>query len=1199
MKEGHILQDHIENLVKGIFEYETAKLHLSEKKLELSIEAGHPVAGSFEITSVREQRVKGRIFTSTPRMRCEVSEFDDFKVEVPYSFDCTGMEEGDVLKGEISIVSGAGEYTLPFVVSVLHGTVKSSVGNIKNLFHFTNLAQSDFNEAVKIFYSADFKRIFSSSDGSYYKIYRGLSVTKGLASNVEEFLVSIHKKSPVGFCAQEELVIDDVEKEDVYEIDLTRSGWGYVAVRVTAEGAFLRTEKTFLTDDDFLGNHCALRCMIDREKLHAGNNYGAVLLRSAHRELRIAITVKNKAAGSAARQKHLSWQKHLLILTQTYISFRLKEIGTTAWIKDSMRIVEKMLAAEEKSVSARLFQAQLLLTQNRLNEAKWILDHIESGFSLGEERPELYGYYLYLRALEAGDGTVTEEMSKKVHSLYNARRNSGRLLWVLMYLDEKLAAAPQKKLSMLEHQFETGSISPVLYLEAYRLYAENPLFLVKLEAYELQVLYWAVRHGLFQEDLMRQTAYLAGKVKHFEPILHKILTSYYMKTPLDEVLSAICMHLMRGNRTEEEDFPWYERAVIRELRLTRLYEYYLYSVPFSRREVLPKTIQMYFAYNCNADYKKTAWLYENLIRNGDRDPDILRSYEVQMEQFAIQQIELLHLDENLVCVYEYMLSKEAVRKVFREKLAYFVFKHRLKGEVPITRYKYLVIVQEQLRSETRIPLSSKDVYVDLYGSNYEVFLEDDEGRRFHDGICCELVPCFCVQDYDGMMVQMQNPPIGVSIYMSEGKRHYISIHEKNVRFVREVAESDEVREDYKREIRQNLLQYYYDHDCIQELDTFLGGIGMEDLYARERAEIIELMVRLGRHRESYEAVCRYGTENIHSKVLVKLASRMITEHAQERDSQLVAVSHMAFRAGKYDMTVLNYLTDYYEGTTKALRNIWRAAVNFEVDTHELEERIIVQMLYTHTFVGERQEIFESYKRGGAKTPVTLAYLSYHAYEYFSRDSVAEERFFEMLLREYERGEELNDMCRLALVRYFAECMEQGSPSRLYTENVRKMTADFIRRFLEHGIVFSFFLVFEQEVEALSLYEDRVFVEYRAVPGSRVVIHYVLETDNGGSADYKKEEMHHLFGGFFSKTFILFFGDTLQYYITEEIHGKEHLTQSKVISRSDISMGSRETRYDVLNDMMAGRTLQDDASLLDMMEVYRRREKAVSEIFDLK
>ena len=67
--------------------------------------------------------------------------------------------------------------------------IESSVGSIKNLFHFANLAKSNWAEAVNLFYSPEFESIFSGSDAQYADDYYGLSACNGSEQNMEEFQV--------------------------------------------------------------------------------------------------------------------------------------------------------------------------------------------------------------------------------------------------------------------------------------------------------------------------------------------------------------------------------------------------------------------------------------------------------------------------------------------------------------------------------------------------------------------------------------------------------------------------------------------------------------------------------------------------------------------------------------------------------------------------------------------------------------------------------------------------------------------------------------------------------------------------------------------------------------------------------------------------------------------------------------------------
>ena len=79
-----------------------------------------------------------------------------------------------------------------------------------------------------------------------------------------------------------------------------------------------------------------------------------------------------------------------------------------------------------------------------------------------------------------------------------------------------------------------------------------------------------------------------------------------------------------------------------------------------------------------------------------------------------------------------------------------------------------------------------------------------------------------------------------------------------------------------------------------------------------------------------------------------------------------------------------------------------------------------------------------------------------------------------------------------------------------------------------------------------------------------------------------EEMKDMFAGICVKEFILFFGERLQFYITEDSGSGEQLTKSGAVNKSDIGQDSFESRFTVLNDIMIGRTLHDYDTVGDLL-----------------
>ena len=239
------MQKIIDQILEGNFDYENGSLDFSCSKIELSLLPGEVCEGSFRVYANRVFTAVGSIMSSDMRMECLTEEFQGGEEEIFYRFHGENLEEGEVVKGNFYIVSNQGEYYLPFVANVEYRVMDSSIGPIKNLFHFANLAKINWQEAVKLFYSSDFDRIFSGRDSQYADDYRALSAHSGSEANMEEFLIQVNKKQRVDFQVEESrLVLDygsDLNAESVAERELTvaRNGWGYTRIFVECGGDFL------------------------------------------------------------------------------------------------------------------------------------------------------------------------------------------------------------------------------------------------------------------------------------------------------------------------------------------------------------------------------------------------------------------------------------------------------------------------------------------------------------------------------------------------------------------------------------------------------------------------------------------------------------------------------------------------------------------------------------------------------------------------------------------------------------------------------------------------------------------------------------------------------------------------------------------------------------------------------------------------
>ena len=1184
------MEEILTKIIQENFEDDNTSLDFSCSKIEIFLRPGEDAEGTFQIFGDGGRLIQGHVITTDGRMECLTPEFVGTGESISYYFHADGMEAGDIHKGDFSIISNQGEYNLPYVVTVEAAQIESSMGYIKNLFHFANLAKTNLDEALTLFYSPEFKRVFVGNDRQYLPLYSGLSTYPGNRQNMEEFLISISKKQKIEYLTEEErLFVEDPEGVVMSEINIIKNGWGFVNLEVSLDGDFMYVEKNVLSDDDFLGNYCKLPIYIDSNLLHDGKNLGRIRLCGAYDCIEVPVVVWKHAAKVRTRQT-LEKQRLTVQMMDYYQAFRMKQIGTNTWLRETGKLIEKMTAIDENDLSCRLFQAQLLITEERNHEAGWILDHVKDALeSLEEENPVLWAYYLYLTTLLSRDEAYIDKVTGQVQQIYKQNKSEWKIAWLLLYLSEEYSKSSTKKLMFLEQQFDRGCSSPVIYIEALSLIGQNPALLMKMGKFEEQVLAYAAKNDFLSGDIINQAVYLIGKSREYSSHAYRFLKGCYAHKAEDHVLQEICALLIRGNKIGAKYFEWYKKGVEKGLRITRLYEYYMMSLDITKEMELPKIVLMYFSYQSNLDYVRTAYLYANVIRNQQTYPELYISYKEMIERFVLEQITKLHINKDLAYLYKQVLTPAMVDEQVANCLAKLMFVHLIK--VQGKEIRNLIVYQPMARVEYTYPVADGVCYVPLYGQEYTIFFEDASGCRYQSSIEYTIEKIAISGKLLKEIEPLVGDVLGFAISACVNGKELHPVTQENLKRFYSLLRSPEIRNSYKDAIALNLLHFLYEKDMIQELDRFLEEEALQERSEKVKAEILKHLVLLGKMEQAYEKFCAYGKEKVENKVLLRVCNFVLQEKT-DYDPQLLSLAIYIFRQGKYSEKVLEYLVKYFEGTAKELRNIWKAACEMELDTWLLAERILIQIMYTGAYIGEKMDIFASYVNGGARAEVEAAFLTQCAYDFFVRERVTDLYVFEEILRQAALGEPIPMVSKFALVRFYAENKEYMNEQAAAV--VREILVDFVNQ----GIYLKCFREFMNLEPMLNRMLDKTIIEYRVRPGAKAVIHYVLQRDETDGGDYQTEEMSQAYGGVCYKVFTLFFGESLQYYIVEELDGDEQLTESGTIQKSDIESLEGTGKYGIVNDMLISRTLRDYETMDALMEEYYHKDFMTSKLFTI-
>jgi hypothetical protein len=494
----------------------------------------------------------------------------------------------------------------------------------------------------------------------------------------------------------------------------------------------------------------------------------------------------------------------------------------------------------------------------------------------------------------------------------------------------------------------------------------------------------------------------------------------------------------------------------------------------------------------------------------------------------------------------------------------------------------------------KTPVTGGKAQIAVYEPSSAVILEDADGMRFTGTVGYTLRELINpVRERIHVSSVVRNDP-GLDDFMCYGNSGYMPVTADNAERLRRMIVSSEFNISFMRDYSPKLVKFYYENDRMDDLDTFLAMLTTDMVSGDSIEEIVSYFTKRGMYEKAYEWLQYISPDRVDPRILLRLCSELVKKKPELSDDGMLQQYMMtALKQGKYDDVTLNALISGYSGSIRRMRDIWKAAGSFDVDTVRIDARILTQMLYTGSYIAERWDILREYiESSGINDRLVKATAAQCSYDYFARERVMDGELFSLIGRYAAEGGEIPFVCGLAYVQYYSE--NPGEIDRTVHDNIVR----FLKEQRAEGIVLPCYREFTDYLPFMMEFSDKTIIGYHAKQGSSVRIHYIREQEEGEEGDYTTEDMHEVYDGFFVRTFVLFFGEQLQYYISQSEGGREQLTDSGTLSRSDIGTAA-DNRFNDINNIMIARNLQDYDTVDTLLREYYRRDYIVSNLFHRK
>lgn len=1176
----------IGQIAAGRFNGTKPILAFSEETIDLSVIEGRSEAGSFVIESTNQIKICGIVYSTNPRMECLNPHFEGEKVRIRYQFNSKGLTEGDACEGKFVIVCNQIEYSLSFCARITRLYAEASTGAVKSLDDFTRLAASNWDEAYHLFYNRNFLNTIPY-DNVYERLtYEGFACARPSGQNMEEFLIGVNKKQPVSISVDKSEEIFMASKEPQSGcFTITKDNWGYTEIRLRTDCEFIKLSKPVLTLDDFIGKTYLYEYIIDASAMHAGRNFGRIYIDGVYQSFTIDITAgvrdDDGSISDIAVTKDI--KECMVGIMELYTSFRLKRIVTGVWANETISILNHLHALVPDEHMYELMKAQAFIINRQRQEAKWILDDFKH--SNPDKKAPIWGYYLYLMTLLEREPSYIDNMTHEVELIFYENPDSVLLFWVLLFLRDQYFDDSAGKLKDIKYWVLRGCSSPYLYIEAYYLISQDPYLIKELSVFELRILSWAVKEKALTKELAGAIFEAVDLAGGFDNRVYELLTAAYEICPEAEYVGIICSYLIKGHKNDTCFHKWFELGIENKLRLTGLYEAYLITMDDRQISPVPKIIQMYFSFDNKLPYRKLAVLYNNIIAAKETEPEVYHKYRKAMGRFAMDQAQLRHIDDNLAVLYEDMLELGFINEELSAAFSDIIYTHKL--IVFDKRIVRAIIYQNEMKEPQIVPVTDQCAYFELFSNDYVILFEDSRGYRYVKSISYRLQRLMDAEKYLDRCISLSPDRPQYIVSHFKHVRDYSDFTKDDLKLFKPVFYSESFSDSYKAVMGYRILKYCQLHDYEDYVRPFLQSINFDTLQKNARKYLIDMLVSNRLYEKAYDMAMEYGIDMLAAASKVVLCENALkVQHVD--DDFMVQLAISAFKTGKYSDLVLKYLCENYTGPTDELINLWHAADKFSISSMKLDERILEQGIYTQIEPEKISDIFMEYYKRAGNEKLILAYISLVAHGYLHSGGCKADFIFDIIEKRFIGNRTLNDACQLALLKHFAEKTD-------ITQAELEIEDTLLKYYIYNNMYFDFFARLDYRLLEKYFLYDKAFLQYESTPGTHVVLHYSRDEDG---EEFNSEDMVEMYDGIYVKTFVIFFGELIRYYITEEHDNSIEVKESNRLTCNNIPGDNDHSRYNLINEMIISDTLSDETTLKSNIDEYKRLDAATKQLFKL-
>lgn len=1182
------MKEKIGKISRGIIEYELPRIILSKEKLVLSAEMWRRQTGRIGVSNSTGVSMKGIVSSDNRILEITTPQFVGENNTVEYVIHGEYITNCEEIAGEINFVTDCGEISLPYRITVSKPSLISSEGSIEDVNRFVSLARYHWDEALRLYNDPAFLPFLQYHEPQHVFLLEFLRRSHASDRAMEEFLVAAGKKMGVVLQAEEtklEFVVTGSRVNG--RVTLTKSNWGYVNARVTSSAEFLQVDREQITMESFRDNRCDISFSLLPEKMGYGSSTAIISIEAQNQQLQINVSCDKPIPNPEAIIRRHERKVNFGRLYENYIAFRMNHISVGRYVAEAESLVTKLESdgsVEDLSagmgLALRLYRVHLDRLAGRENAANTRLRAI-SDDEWNKGNTILKAAYFFLKAERAS--TSKGELMEQLYALCSEEDGHFVPAMFLLELDPRYAKNRRLKLDELRGMYDGGNRSPLMFTEAAAAINAEPSLLHEPGMFEVQTVAFAVHHDFLEREAALQFSYLAERQKEYKDIFYLVLTGIYKRFQLKEALSALCQMLIRAKKKEPMYAVWYQKGVDEQLRISELYEYYMYTKGNDVEEVLEPAVLTYFAYNSKLHDKRLSYLYANIVTHKESNRDAYESYKNKIFEYALTQMRERKNDSFLTILYNECMNEEQLRKEFLAGLEGIAFRHEIRCSAPGIRY--VCVAHREFDKEIIVPLVGGSAQVDIYTEHATIALMDEKHNRYLHGIPYENRKLMHVEDCFQEAYQVSPGSNMLLLALAEKALKEKKTDAYSIELRKKASLIPGLRPTFADELNRALIIHFSENLEENRLESMFRSLNWAQVPEKYRGKMIGMLIARNSFQQAMELLETYGYASVDLKYLERFCAELPQDILSDNIGFMTDLMYYVFKQGRRNTRIFATLLENYQGKTIDMYNLWQEAADRQIDTGKMDERLLAQILFTEAYLPYGDAVFRKYYNPLGNRQLCKAYMTYVAYKFLLSDTPISDETIAIMKKDTNLDE--YDICILALLKLCSDAEELSQEERDFAEY-------WLTRMESRGKVLPEFLKLGKYFPLPESLEDKKLIEYRTNPKHRVTLHYSYRV--AGKRQQRDVAMRDICYGIFVKELVLFYGETIEYVITDE-SAEENIVSEKTVLVGTLDKNMTSTsRFAQINRIIASAKDGDREKAIVLLDRYIKDEFAISQLF---